>query len=110
MQLLSLALGAKIYKLKYGHRGPNKGVIELTTGRSYVTTQNHGYAVDEKSLSETELMLWFKNIDDKSVEGVIHRRLPVIATQFHPEGGPGPHDTTWIFELFKRMVLNNGRH
>jgi carbamoyl-phosphate synthase small subunit len=109
MQLLSLALGAKIYKLRYGHRGPNKGVIELTTGRSYVTTQNHGYAVDEKSLSETELMLWFKNIDDKSVEGVIHRRLPVIATQFHPEGGPGPHDTTWIFELFKRMVLNNGR-
>ncbi|MEM0026907.1 MAG: glutamine-hydrolyzing carbamoyl-phosphate synthase small subunit [Ignisphaera sp.] len=108
LQLISLSLGAKIYKLRYGHRGPNKGVVDVLTGKSYITTQNHGYAVDEKSLEESDLILWFKNIDDKSVEGVIHKKLPVIATQFHPEGGPGPHDTTWVFEKFKKMVLNHG--
>lgn len=108
MQLLSLAFGAKTYKLRYGHRGPNKGVVDVTTGRSYITTQNHGYAVDESSLDDARFMLWFKNIDDKSVEGVIHMRLPIVATQFHPEGGPGPHDTTWVFELLKKMVLNHG--
>lgn len=107
-QLLSLALGGKIYKLRYGHRGPNKGVIDVLTKRSYITTQNHGYAVDEHSLKDTELILWFKNIDDGSTEGVIHRKLPVIGVQFHPEGGPGPHDTVWVFELFKKMVLNHG--
>ncbi len=108
MQLLSLAFGAKTYKLRYGHRGPNKGVVDVTTGRSYITTQNHGYAVDESSLDDAGFMLWFKNIDDKSVEGVIHMKLPIVATQFHPEGGPGPHDTTWVFELLKKMVLNHG--
>ncbi|MEM1526070.1 MAG: glutamine-hydrolyzing carbamoyl-phosphate synthase small subunit [Ignisphaera sp.] len=107
-QLLSLALGAKVYKLKYGHRGPNKGVIDVLTKRSYITTQNHGFAVYEESLQDGELILWFKNIDDKSVEGVIHKKLPVIGVQFHPEGGPGPHDTTWVFDLFKKMVLNHG--
>jgi len=108
MQLLSLAFGAKTYKLRYGHRGPNKGIVDVTTGRSYITTQNHGYAVDESSLDDAGFMLWFKNIDDKSVEGVIHMKLPIVATQFHPEGGPGPHDTTWVFELLKKMVLNHG--
>jgi len=108
MQLLSLAFGAKTYKLRYGHRGPNKGVVDVITGRSYITTQNHGYAVDESSLDDAGFMLWFKNIDDKSVEGVIHMKLPIVATQFHPEGGPGPHDTTWVFELLKKMVLNHG--
>ncbi|MDK6029160.1 glutamine-hydrolyzing carbamoyl-phosphate synthase small subunit [Ignisphaera sp. 4213-co] len=108
LQLISLSLGAKIYKLRYGHRGPNKGVVDVLTGKSYITTQNHGYAVDHRSLVESDLILWFSNIDDKSVEGVIHKKLPVIATQFHPEGGPGPHDTTWVFEMFKKMVLNHG--
>lgn len=108
MQLLSLAFGAKTYKLRYGHRGPNKGVVDTITGRSYITTQNHGYAVDEQSLGDAGLVLWFRNIDDKSVEGVMHSKLPIITTQFHPEGGPGPHDTTWVFELFKKLVLNHG--
>lgn len=107
-QLLSLALGSRIYKLKYGHRGPNKGVLDVLTKKGYITTQNHGYAVDENSLKDTELTLWFRNIDDSSTEGVIHKKLPVIGVQFHPEGGPGPHDTVWIFELFKKMVLNHG--
>jgi len=108
MQLISLALGARVYKLKYGHRGPNKGVIEVSTGRSFITTQNHGYAVDESSLEDTGLEVWFKNIDDGSVEGVKHSRLPVVATQFHPEGGPGPLDTAWVFKLFAKMVVRGG--
>lgn len=108
MQLVSLALGSKIYKLRYGHRGPNKGVVDVISKRSYITTQNHGYAVDESSLDGAGLITWFKNIDDGSVEGVVHEKLPVIAVQFHPEGGPGPHDTTWIFNIFRDMVKNGG--
>jgi carbamoyl-phosphate synthase small subunit len=108
MQLVSLALGSKIYKLRYGHRGPNKGVVDVISKRSYITTQNHGYAVDESSLDGTGLITWFKNIDDGSLEGVIHEKLPVIAVQFHPEGGPGPYDTTWIFKTFRDMVKNGG--
>ncbi|MEM1844532.1 MAG: glutamine-hydrolyzing carbamoyl-phosphate synthase small subunit [Ignisphaera sp.] len=108
MQLISLALGAETYKLKYGHRGPNKGVIDVLTKKGYITTQNHGYAVKEDLLDNAELVVWFKNIDDESIEGVVHKKLPVIATQFHPEGGPGPHDTVWIFEKFKKMVMNHG--
>ncbi|MEM2454204.1 MAG: carbamoyl-phosphate synthase small subunit, partial [Ignisphaera sp.] len=72
------------------------------------TTQNHGYAVKEDLLDNAELVAWFKNIDDESIEGVVHKKLPVIATQFHPEGGPGPHDTVWVFEKFKKMVMNHG--
>ncbi|MEM0153305.1 MAG: glutamine-hydrolyzing carbamoyl-phosphate synthase small subunit [Ignisphaera sp.] len=108
MQLISLALGSNVYKLRYGHRGPNKGVVDVLTKRSYITTQNHGYAVNEESLEDTGLIAWFKNIDDGSLEGVIHRELPVMAVQFHPEGGPGPHDTTWIFDRFKMVVKNGG--
>ncbi|MFZ8794462.1 MAG: glutamine-hydrolyzing carbamoyl-phosphate synthase small subunit [Acidilobaceae archaeon] len=108
MQLISLALGARTFKLRYGHRGPNKGVVDVTTGRSYITTQNHGYAVDEESLDSTGLQVWFKNIDDGTLEGVRHGRLPVLAVQFHPEGGPGPLDTTWVFDLFARMVSRFG--
>lgn len=107
-QLIALSLGAKVYKLKYGHRGPNKGVVDVLTKRSYITTQNHGFAVDEESLGDSDLILWFRNIDDKSVEGFIHSKFPVMAVQFHPEGGPGPYDTAWVFEVFKKMVLNHG--
>lgn len=108
MQLISLALGAETYKLKYGHRGPNKGVVDLLSGHAYITTQNHGYAVDEKSLKTTGLIPWFRNIDDGTLEGVRHTRLPVLAVQFHPEGGPGPHDTAWLFDRFKKLVITRG--
>ncbi len=108
MQLISLALGARTFKLRYGHRGPNKGVVDVITGRSYITTQNHGYAVDERSLEGTGLHVWFKNIDDGTLEGVRHERLPVLAVQFHPEGGPGPLDTAWVFDLFAKMVFKVG--
>jgi len=106
-QLLGLALGAKVKKLKYGHRGPNKGVADVITGRSYITTQNHGYALDPLFLDDAGFALWFRNIDDGSVEGVLHRELPIIGVQFHPEGGPGPHDTTWIFDFFLRLTAKS---
>jgi len=103
-QLTSLALGAKTFKLKYGHRGPNKTVKDLETGRCYITTQNHGFAVDRELAEKVGLKLWFINVDDKTVEGLKHVNKPIITVQFHPEAGPGPHDTSWIFDLFLKMM------
>ena len=101
-QILSLADGGEIYKLKYGHRGINKPVKDLKSGKAFVTTQNHGYAVKAQSLNEFKV--WMINIDDKSVEGIYHPNKPIIATQFHPEASPGPLDSTWIFDVFSKMV------
>ncbi len=103
-QLSALALGAKTYKLRYGHRGPNKPVKDLETGKCYITTQNHGFAVDEKTAKNVGFKIWFINIDDKSVEGLKHEKYPLITVQFHPEASPGPHDTTWIFDLFIKLI------
>jgi len=103
-QLVSLALGGEVYKLPYGHRGQNKPCIDITTSRCYVTSQNHGYAVDESSLRSTPLKVWFINADDKTVEGVFHERGRILAVQFHPEASPGPNDTSWVFDLFVRRI------
>ncbi|HVB95866.1 MAG TPA: hypothetical protein VND41_04610, partial [Nitrososphaerales archaeon] len=97
--------GAETYKLKYGHRGQNKPVVDLISGRGYVTSQNHGYAVDPKTLSKTGLKPWFVNGDDKSVEGLVHEGKPCIAVQFHPEAAPGPYDTEFVFDRFTEMIL-----
>ena len=101
-QILALADGAEIYKLKYGHRGTNKPVKDLKTGKAFVTTQNHGYAVKAESLNEFEV--WMINLDDKSVEGIYHPKKPIIATQFHPEASPGSLDSTWVFDLFEKLI------
>lgn len=101
-QILALADGAEIYKLKYGHRGVNKPVKDLKTGKTFVTTQNHGYAIKPESLNEFKV--WMINLDDKSVEGIYHPNKPIIATQFHPEASPGPLDSTWIFDLFAKLI------
>lgn len=100
-QLLSMALGARIYKLKFGHRASNKPVRDLNTGRVYITTHNHGYAVD---ISGTEWRAWAVQPDDGTIEGLYHPRLPIITTQFHPEAAPGPRDTTWIFDRLLSMI------
>ncbi len=108
VQILALALGGSTFKLRYGHRGQNKPCVELDTGKSYVTSQNHGYAVDAKLLKNTGLNVWFINADDKTVEGVYHQSKPCFAVQFHPEASPGPNDTTFIFDKFcKKMGIEN---
>lgn len=104
-QILGMSQGAETYKLKYGHRGQNKPVVDLVSGRGYVTSQNHGYAVDPKTLSKTQLSPWFINGDDKSIEGLVHANKPCIAVQFHPEAAPGPYDTEFVFDRFAGMML-----
>jgi carbamoyl-phosphate synthase small subunit len=104
MQLLALGLGARAYKLPYGHRGVNKPVVELGTGRCTVSIHNHGYAIDWDSLDGAGLVPWFRQPDDGTLEGVRTRDGLVVATQFHPEAGPGPWDSTWVFDLFLKLI------
>jgi carbamoyl-phosphate synthase small subunit len=103
-QIVGMSQGAETFKLKYGHRGQNKPCLDLTSGRGYVTSQNHGYALSEKTLAKTELKPWFINADDRTVEGVFHRSRPCIAVQFHPEATPGPYDTIFVFDRFVQMT------
>jgi carbamoyl-phosphate synthase small subunit len=102
-QLLALALGGDTYKLKYGHRSQNQPCIDLTSERCYITSQNHGYAVDSSKLPE-DVEIWFKNLNDDTVEGIRHKRLPIMSTQFHPEDCPGPTDTRFIFDEFAKSM------
>lgn len=98
-QMLALASGAKTYKLPFGHRGQNQPCMDLESGRCYITSQNHGYAVDENTLSEG-WRVSFRNLNDSSVEGIAHQTLPFYSVQFHPEASPGPTDTRWFFDRF----------
>lgn len=102
-QLLALALGGETYKLKYGHRSQNQPCIDLETERCYITSQNHGYAVKSSSLPDS-VEVWFKNLNDHTTEGIRHKKLPVFATQFHPEDCPGPVDTRFIFDEFVKQL------
>jgi carbamoyl-phosphate synthase small subunit len=103
-QILGLAGGANTYKLKYGHRGQNKSCIDLDNNKVYVTSQNHGYCIDPESLKNTDFKLWFTNTDDKTVEGIKHKKNKIIAVQFHPEASPGPFDCMFIFEELKKLI------
>jgi carbamoyl-phosphate synthase small subunit len=107
-QLLCLAAGARTYKLPYGHRSQNQPVQELGTRRAYVTSQNHGYAVDDATLPR-DLEPWFTNLNDGTNEGVRHRTRAVRSVQFHPEGAAGPRDTSYLFDEFVRMVTETRR-
>lgn len=97
-QLIGRAGGAETFKLPYGHRGSNHPVQDLETGRVCVTTQNHGYAVDEASLDLSEIIVTHRNLNDGTVEGLRHRQLPIVSVQYHPEGRPGPHDSRYLFD------------
>jgi len=103
-QLLGLALGGTTFKLKFGHRGANQPVKELATGRVDITSQNHGFCVDIASLPPDEVELTHVNLDDGTLEGFRHRKLPLFAVQYHPEASPGPHDASHLFERFVKMM------
>ena len=103
-QILMLAMGGETYKMKFGHRSQNQPALDLKTNRCYITTQNHGYAVDMKCLEKSPLECWFINANDKTVEGVKHRTKPVFAVQWHPEASPGPYDTQFLFETFAKTL------
>ena len=102
-QLLSLAFGAKTYKLKFGHHGANHPVKNLLDSRIEITSQNHGFAVDMETLPEA-LELTHKNLYDMTVEGIRHRELPCFSVQYHPEAAPGPHDSHYLFKEFTELM------
>ena len=103
-QLMALATGAKTYKLKYGHRGGNHLVKDLETGRVYITSQNHGYAVDEESLDPSVAVPAFVNVNDKTNEGLKYVGKNIFTVQYHPEACPGPLDSGYLFDRFMRMM------
>jgi carbamoyl-phosphate synthase small subunit len=103
-QLVSLAAGARTYKLPYGHRSQNQPVIDLATKRTYITSQNHGYAVDASTLPRG-FVESYRNLNDGTNEGIAHESRPILTVQFHPEAASGPHDTEHVFDTFARMVF-----
>ena len=103
-QIISLAYGAKTYKLKFGHRGGNHPVKNLKTGKIEITSQNHSYAVDEKSLEKTELVATHINLLDNTIEGVECKKDKVFSVQYHPESAPGPQDSGYLFDEFFNML------
>lgn len=105
-QLLSLALGAKTFKLKFGHRGANQPVLDLTTGKVEITTQNHGFAVEEKSLPDC-LEITHRNLNDDTIAGVRHKDAVAFGVQHHPEASSGPHDSHYLFDRFQAAVAAN---
>ncbi|MFZ7112927.1 MAG: glutamine-hydrolyzing carbamoyl-phosphate synthase small subunit [Desulfatiglandales bacterium] len=103
-QLVGLALGGRTYKLKFGHRGANQPVKDLTTGKVEITSQNHGFCVDMASLKNIDVDLSHINLNDNTLEGLRHRKTPLFSVQYHPEASPGPHDAAYLFDRFIDMM------
>jgi carbamoyl-phosphate synthase small subunit len=106
-QLLGLALGGRTYKLKFGHRGANHPVLNKVTGRVEITSHNHGFAVDPDSLNPADVEITHVNLNDQTLEGFRHRREPVFSVQYHPEAAPGPHDSLYLFEDFRKLMAEH---
>ncbi|SMF88320.1 carbamoyl-phosphate synthase small subunit [Paenibacillus uliginis N3/975] len=109
-QLFALASGADTEKLKFGHRGGNHPVKELSSGRCYITSQNHGYTVNEDSIAGTDLEITHINNNDKTVEGLKHTKYPAFSVQYHPEAAPGPHDSSYLFDEFLEMIAHHKKN
>ena len=103
-QIMSLAMGAKTYKMKFGHRGANHPVKDLITGRVYITSHNHGFSVDEESMAGLGLEVTHRNLNDSTVEGMRHVSLPLFSVQYHPEASPGPTESEYLFDQFLEMM------
>jgi carbamoyl-phosphate synthase small subunit len=103
-QLTGLALGGRTFKLKFGHRGGNQPVKDLSTGRVEITAQNHGFCVDMESLKDPDIALSHINLNDHTLEGLMHKKIPLFSVQYHPEASPGPHDATYLFDRFIEMM------
>ncbi|MBL7204608.1 MAG: glutamine-hydrolyzing carbamoyl-phosphate synthase small subunit [Desulfobacteraceae bacterium] len=106
-QLLGLALGGKSFKLKFGHRGGNQPVKDLKTGKVEITSQNHGFCVDMESLKDPDIELSHINLNDRTLEGLAHRKLPLFSVQYHPEASPGPHDASYLFDRFIGLMIGD---
>ncbi|MYL29525.1 carbamoyl phosphate synthase small subunit [Halobacillus halophilus] len=107
-QVIALAYGADTEKLPFGHRGANHPVKDAVTGKVFLTSQNHNYVVKKESLSHTPLTERFSNVNDRSIEGLMHHSGQLMSAQFHPEAHPGPHDAEWLFDDFIGLVSSKG--
>ena len=107
-QMLGLAFGGKTYKLKFGHRGANHPVKNLFTGKVEITSQNHGFCVDVESIKDPDVEITHINLNDQTMEGMRHRKLPVFSVQYHPEASPGPHDASYLFDEFIGFMEGRG--
>lgn len=105
-QIIALTFGAKIYKMKFGHRGSNQPVQHLDTGRVYMTSQNHSFSIDPDSIDGTKLKITQINLNDGTPEAIEHEELPITCIQYHPEAGPGPHDSKVFFDNFVNTIKN----
>jgi carbamoyl-phosphate synthase small subunit len=103
-QLIGLALGGKTYKLKFGHHGGNHPVQHTHSGKVEITAHNHNYAVDPESINQGEVDLTHIDLNDNTLEGLRHRSMPLFSVQYHPEAGPGPHDASYLFHDFRKMM------
>ena len=103
-QMLALALGGRTFKLKFGHHGANHPVKDLATGGVAITVQNHGFCVDIDSLPSGEVEITHLNLNDRTLEGLRHRELPIFSVQYHPEASPGPHDARYLFGRFAELM------
>lgn len=109
-QLLALSFGADTYKLKFGHRGSNHPVKDLASGRVNITSQNHGYNVDEHTMDSCDLVVTHRGLNDNTVEGMRHRTLPVFSVQYHPEAAPGPQENEYLFGQFMDLMTGGSKH
>lgn len=106
-QVIAQALDARTFKMKFGHHGGNHPVRDEFTKKAFITTQNHGFAVDTDTLNRRDVEITFINLNDHTLEGLRHKKYPLFSVQFHPEASPGPHDTLYLFDEFLRLIGNS---